>query len=144
MARVKCCVCQTSRCRKVQDPAAKASTPRGAGAERSILSGPAAPPAEPRSLHRGCNTNSAAVRGGLKVLHPGRLPVITPVGNHMDSRSSLNIYKVSDYDELFTSLCTAQLLLQGKAQWQRLCQARKYSHCRYHWKSPQHGPANVP
>lgn len=41
--------------------------------------------------------------------------MITPVGNHRGSRSSLSTYKVSEYDELFTSLCTAQLL-QAKAQ----------------------------
>lgn len=46
--------------------------------------------------------------------------MIAPVESHRGSRSSLNTYKVSEYDELFTSLCTAQLLLQGKAQWQRL------------------------
>lgn len=43
--------------------------------------------------------------------------MITPLGNHRGSRSSFNTYKVSEYDELFTSLCTAQLLLlQAKAQ----------------------------
>lgn len=74
---------------------------------------------------RGCSTDCAAVRAQLKVLHPGRLPGITPVGSCRGSRSSLNTYEVSEYDELFTSLCTAQLL-QGKAQWQRLCQARGF------------------
>lgn len=74
----------------------------GARTERSIPSSPGIPLAEPRSWHRGCNTGSAAGRGGLKVLHPRRLAVITPVGNHRGSRSSLNTYKVSEYDELFT------------------------------------------
>lgn len=114
----------------VQDPAAKARTPQGSKGREEPPQWPRCPPAESRSWHRGCNTDSAAVRGGLKVLHPGRLPVITPVGSHRGSRSSLNTYKVSKYDELFTSLCIAQLLLQGKVQWQRLWQARKDSHCR--------------
>lgn len=85
------------------------------------------------------------MRAQLKVLHPGRLPGITPVGNHRGSRSSLNTYEVSEYDELSPrsaqhSCCREKLSGKDSARQERI----PMQDGRCHWKSPQYGPANVP
>lgn len=55
----------------VPDPAAIAGMPHGReGREEHPQLAQPLPPAKPNSQHRGCNTASAAVRGGLEMLCP--------------------------------------------------------------------------